>query len=367
MFVYTLLIVLAIIAAVISSSDVIADQNKKIALVSCMGFAALLAACRDMIGGYDVYMYSRYFEGVLSLSAIGNGEIQNIYDYEPLYLFFNMIIKTFTDDKYVLFFVLAILSYGLLYRNVRRHEYAGLVLILMLAKFTLPSYAYLRQFLSLCILWAGLVLLEQEKPYRYLLVVIIASLFHYTAAIAAIAVFFRKKAMPIGIVIAIFTGSFILGQIGGTKILGALIGETTGSEKLTMYSLIEEESTHLLHLIECATVGIFLCIQYKRVSALTPPLYLNLLILYIATTLFTLKDPGMQRIHWFFFIGYAVSVSHFIKLVIRKEKFIIVSLILLYSTALFYKELIVRDEGSYVPYKAFFIEGEHSNKWPELD
>lgn len=367
MFEYVLLLSLATIAAVVSAVDSFSLRVKRNTLGIAFIVAMLMAALRDMIGGYDVYVYALYFKEVPTLWELGGELPKHRFDYEPLYALANVIIKTIWPDKYFLFAVLASVSYLLLYRHIRVHQFAGIVLFLMLTKFTLASYAYVRQFMSLCILWGGLNYLRKDQPYRYVFVVMIATLFHYSAILGLIALVFRSRAMSLPTIIITLMGSFALGQIGGTKVIGLLLGDVLGSEKLSLYSLMEQEATHMLYLAECILISFFIITRYDRLNSVVPPLHLNLMVLYIAVTLFVLKDPTMLRLHWFFYIGYAVSLSHFVQLFHKRETILVVSLIFLYGAGFYYKELTLRDDGDYMPYKSFVEEGTRASQWSSIE
>lgn len=75
-----------------------AANNKKFFILLIVT-AALMTGLRDMIGGYDVYVYTAYFNNLPTIFDIGRlkeFDPKLFYYFEPGYLFLNSLTKTET-------------------------------------------------------------------------------------------------------------------------------------------------------------------------------------------------------------------------------------------------------------------------------
>lgn len=84
-------------------------------LISCV------AGLRDMIGGYDVYIYGEFFDG-LSLKDFEDGSYVMNLLFEKGYTLYCYFIHLFTDNRYVFFFITSIISYLLVSKSMKLCE-----------------------------------------------------------------------------------------------------------------------------------------------------------------------------------------------------------------------------------------------------
>lgn len=356
MFEYILVIGISVVLGVfsLSSNDKKAQQGMLFLFVLFCGF---IVGVRDMIGGYDVYNYVSYFESCPTIDELLNQKkVVPIFQYEPLYFLLNVILKTLFPNKYFLLFATAMISYTFLYLAVKDKKYMGVVLLLLLAKFFIVSFIYIRQFIAIPILWFALTHYgERDKPYRYALWVIIASLFHFSSLIALLILPFRKSYLSQKVIALLLVGSLFLGMIGILKPIGLFLGGTIGDEKLLSYSSAEVAEMHILYLLEALLLGIFLFLQYKTLRNSLSPLYLNIFVFYLVGTLLTLREPALLRLQWFFYWGAAVALpSMFSKFSIKDLRGVLLTLLFIYATAFYFRNVTLRDGGDFLPYKAFF-------------
>lgn len=87
---------------------------------------ALMTGFRDMIGGYDIYIYAWFFEEVPAIDGLfsWSGGTPSVYFYfEPGYLVLNSVVKFFCADTYFYFFTVALLTYFLIGKAFRRYPF----------------------------------------------------------------------------------------------------------------------------------------------------------------------------------------------------------------------------------------------------
>ena len=107
-------------------------------LISCV------AGLRDMIGGYDVYIYGEFFDG-LSLKDFEDGSYVMNLLFEKGYTLYCYFIHLFTDNRYVFFFITSIISYLLVSKSMKLCEEIILFsLFIFFCKYFLMSFVYVR-------------------------------------------------------------------------------------------------------------------------------------------------------------------------------------------------------------------------------
>ncbi|WP_081962170.1 EpsG family protein [Porphyromonas gingivicanis] len=330
-------------------------RNLLFGLVLCCGF---IVGGRDMLGGYDVYNYVNYFDTCPTIMELlsGNSSNRPIFEYEPLYFFLNVLLKSISSNKYFFLFFTAMISYLFLFLAVKNKKYGGIILLLLLAKFFIVSFIYIRQFLSITILWFAFThYLEREKSYRYILWVVVASLFHYSAIVALCIVPFRKVHLKKIYFVIFLSIGLAIGMLGFLKPVGLFLGELSNSEKVLSYSSSDIVDAHWLYLIEVLGVSLLFLIQYNSLKKKISPLHFNTFIFYLFWTALTLKDPGFLRLQWFFYWGFASTIPLMIlNFPIKQVRHLLFSLLCLYAIVFYFRNVTLRDDGAFIPYKAFY-------------
>lgn len=175
-------------------------ENKKYRLISkiCYFIAFIIltvfASLRKIdigIGGTDAYYYINSFINSTELD-INFLNIFNLKQREPFFLLLNYSIRSIVSSYRLYFFVIyGFISYSYLNfisKNFNK-RFISIVIILFLPVFVY-SFSAFRSSISLAVLLFAYTELAREKKMKFLMIVIIASLFHYTALIVAPIIFF---------------------------------------------------------------------------------------------------------------------------------------------------------------------------------
>lgn len=178
-------IILSILGILIISRNIFV--HKKIpALFKVLSFTGMLilSGCRGLDIGNDTPMYIRYFNqlnGLEDLSSYSNR-------FEPCYRLFNCIIAQLNFDGHGLLFISAlitlILMYKLFYKKSKYPWYS--ILMFMFLMFYYNSMCLMRQYIAVSITCIAIIYLSERKRILFILLVILAGLFHTSALVTLV-------------------------------------------------------------------------------------------------------------------------------------------------------------------------------------
>lgn len=345
------------------------DEDKKLSSLyyMCLCLVMLVTSCRDMIGGYDIYIYASYFEEVPSLPSlfldVDNVPLSVLVHFEKGYLLFNSIIKTVFNNKYFFFIASAVLSYILFGKIFIHYNNYILILFLFFSKFFIVGFAYNRQFIAMSILWMSFHLLQTKKITAYILL-FIAITFHIGALITIpFYLLYDKKIKKIWI-LGFYLFCALIGMTSLLYDIQMFAGDVFSITKITeTYTETGEASVHYLYLFECLLLGgMSIVYKNKLVDKNESKMLYNMLVLYIGFVLLTLKSPGMLRLSWFFSLSYFIMLPRLLFLCF-KQRYIVLLILLIYFSVIYFRGVFVRDNGRYIPYKVFFMENPKRNDY----
>lgn len=322
--------------------------------------AFILTGFRDMMGGYDVFVYASFFDSVPTLNSILN--IQT-YDpklfahFEPGYLLINSIIKTLYNNTYFFFFIVALLVYSFVYSTLYRYPFMLFSFFIFVSKFFIVGFVYTRQFIAMSIIWFALKFLEKDKKYVFLVFLFIAASIHYSALTVSLILLIYKWRFSQKILLILFVVSLFLGITPFIKILMSFVNQYMSMDKLDGYAEKAQSVFHIPYFIETSFMA-FMALKYRDKIYQMSPRYVimyNMLVLYIVFSYLTLRDAGVVRFIWYFVIGYLTLFPILIyKLV--KNRWLLIFFIALYFSFVYFRNVTVRDDGSNVPYRTFIFK-----------
>lgn len=340
-----------------SNSTIYVNSNSVIYLLIVMA-VILMTGFRDMLGGYDVFVYAHFFQQVPPLSDIirlAQFDPVLYSHFEPGYLFLNSLIKTINTDKYFLFFVIAVLTYFFVAKSFYRYPLYTTAFLLFFAKFFIVTFVYTRQCIAMGIVWWGIKFLEENRKYIFILILILATSIHYSALVVFPIYIISHWKFSHKCLLSIFVLSLVLGITPFIKWGMNYANGFIGLNKLNGYAETAQSTFHIPYFIETSLLA-FCVLKYRDTLYKNERLgiALNMLILYIIFSFLTLRDSGVVRFIWYFFLGYAVLVPFFLKKII-KDKILIIIIVLTYFGFVYFRNVIIRDGGSNVPYKSIFM------------
>lgn len=334
------------------------SKNKKLALpLLIVGIfsSILVSGFRDMIGGYDIYVYASYYENIKYLG--------NTYSYEYGYYLFNIFLHTVNSNRHFLFFIVASiigLTHFSLAKKLSPKLYA-IVFFIIFCKLYFYSFVYIRQILAVVIIWYSILQLTRGKKGGFLLLVLLASFFHKSAAIFFPLVFINQL---IGrrLMFLLYFSSLLLGMIGSAKVFSIIGGDlkgTTNSIQSGVNYLYGLESMLLFFWL------LYIRIRYQS-GEMKQKVIFNISFFYACFILLTLKDATAVRMSWYFLLAPALLISYDLDSRFRGYQILFFTTIL-YFSLLFFRIMFVWDDGDFIPYKSIFDSEPRNGRWEILE
>jgi len=209
--VFSVSMVLAYISEMNTRAMIASGQRYSVrndwAYVSLIIILALFAGLRTNYN--DTVAYINGFRSASTLAGFfGTADHLNPFK-NPLFLFYQSFLRTFTDNPQILLFTLALLDQMLLVRFFKR--YSDNFVFSVFLYFTLGTFVFslaaLKQVTAMAVLTLAFPYLEKKQWGRFFLVVLTAMLIHTYAMAFAVLPLFREKPWRL------FTFVFIAGTV----------------------------------------------------------------------------------------------------------------------------------------------------------
>ena len=323
-----------------------------------------MVGVRDMIGGFDVYIYAELFERYI-------GEILFTQDIlEKGFLIYFSILQQISTERAFMFIITAMLMIGLhYYCIIRVSPNISVSVFIYFCKFFLYTFVYLRQGLAFGLVWLAITLLLYKRKLLWVLLLgIFAMSFHKTAIVFLPFLFLRDKKISNGLKLIIGLGVFSLVFTGLFDVIIKLLSISIDDEKLNKYSAISG-GVNYLYLIE-GTLLVLLTIFYKEKleSNREKTIISNGLFLFGVIEIASATNDSFARFTWYYFFFLIVGIPLLLNTIVQdKVKYLIKIFILLYFSLVFFRLLILLDAGDFIPYKAFFINSPRNGKWDWME
>lgn len=323
--------------------------------------AILFAGIRDMIGGYDIYIYSEVYEATWE-------EIVLHSPFEQGFKYYFLALKYINDKREFMIFMTSFLMLTLHAITIKRHSsYMFFSLLIYFCKFYLMSFVYFRQGLAMGILWLSIPFIVNRKFLPFLLTSILAFYFHKSSIVFFPLYFianmnFSKKAY---IWIPIATLIFAISPL--SNMLISLVGEELDS-KYAHYT--NKASTfNVFYLIESSVLAYLLVKFRDDLQRHKFGKFLNnALFVYILLSFMAITNATYIRFIWYymFFLVIAIPVFYgFIKS--SQNRMLFKTAIVTYFVALFFRLLILWDGGDMMPYKSIFSDEPRNGMWDFME
>lgn len=195
-----------------------------------------------------------------------------------------------------MFALASIITMTLIVRTVWRWSpsFAFSIAIIVVSGVWYGSFNGVRQYLACAILFAGHRYIIDRKPIRWIVVVLIASLFHVSALVCLLMYFVPTKRTSFPLQAAVFAIG-VVGMFGFASII-EFIETFTGSEGLAEASYVNQRVSLLR--IAFAFVPIILYWLVKNRAAISDTnawFYVNMLAVYAATYLASANSAYIAR------------------------------------------------------------------------
>ncbi|MGQ2091037.1 EpsG family protein [Ornithobacterium rhinotracheale] len=323
----------------------------------------LITGLRDMIGGYDVYIYAEVFE-------VLKGKQLYIYNsFEKGFLTYYYILQQVSTKREFLFFASAIIMYGLHFFVIKKNtENISLSLFIYFCKFFIYSFVYLRQGLAMAVIWLSISLIINRKYLLALLFIGLAFTFHKSSLIFLPYILianrkFNNYQLLLGALVILFLSFTPLGDL-----LKESVVDGVGSDKASEY-MDKNSSANIFYLIEALALFI-LGLKFRTSFYQTPKgiAIFNGFALYVFFTLATLTNASFLRLTWYYFIFLVLAIPYMYNAIkdIKLRNFFKLCLGV-YFGATFIRLLILWDGGDLMPYKSIFQDFNRNGRFEFME
>ena len=338
------------------------DRKSEIGYYLFLIVTILFSGLRDMIGGYDVYIYAEVYESaikqMIEFSAFEIG-------FRWLYYF----LRLFSENRFFMFFVCALIIMSTHFYSVKKNS--NLVyfsLFILFCKFFLMSFVYLRQGIAMGIVWLSISYILKRDFKRFILILLLAFLIHKSSIIFLPIYFIATKKLNQLNMFVIAIAALIISITPLMSYFMTFISESVDNEKVKVY-VSKSGGINLFYLLESLLL-IYLILKFSVQFYLSNKgiMILNGLYLYVLINIIALTNASFIRFGWYYFIFLVLAlpqIFYFIKqLEIRK---LFKAGIYLYYSLLFFRLLIVYDDGDFMPYKTIFQDFDRNSQWEFMD
>ena len=322
-----------------------------------------LAGFRDMIGGYDVYIYAEVYESF-------KGAYLYLYTpFEKGYLTFYYFLQQINESREFLFFATALIMTILHYYSIKKNSNnIGMSLYIYFCKFFLFSFVYMRQGLAMGVIWLAISFLIRKKYFYVLLIVTLTFTIHKSSILFLPFIFIaHKKFSPYQLgLIALIVLFISLTPLSNFFI--SSIADTTDSDKLATYTE-KGGSTNLFYLIE-GGLAIYLAIIFHKYfyKATQTTVIFNGFFIYAVTILAGLTNATFIRFSWYYFIFVVLALPYIYTFIKSNNlKSLYKNLLFIYYALVFFRLLIVYDGGDFMPYKSIFQDFDRNGLWEFME
>lgn len=308
-----------------------AKRNRDIWYKIILWVLILVAGLRYRLGGDSIpYLYCFYNR----IPYLWEFQLEDIFkhQYEPLFLLFNIIIKSLVGKFFIVQIIHASIVNILIFKYFKKHSRFPFlcVLIYFIWMYILFNFEVMRASLSVVIcLFASDFILEKKWLKGYALY-ILAIGFHYSALVMLVIPFlFKLRINKIGYLIlfaSFVAGFWIASRLNNYLFLFELTDSTTTSDKVDLYMSNGDLSNgvdlrgYLLHVIPALLYPIitFKIIKRKKEPGAERLLKLEPLIMIgLMFELITNSILMLYRVAYFFVIYLIICYSELVIHIIR--------------------------------------------------
>jgi hypothetical protein len=307
---------------------------------------------RDMIGGFDVYVYAAVYEGT-------NMSVMLYKPFEYGFRLYYLFLKLFSDNRHFMFFMSALICVAANFLMLKK--YSKLVYVsfyIYFSKFCLMNFVYVRQILAMSILWLSIPYIIKRKPIWFFAIVFLAANIHLSALIFLPMYFLHKIKLSTSKIALVLIVTLIITYSPLGNLLFGFFAESMDNDKMQIYLKKTTSTINVFYFLEILII-VLLIKNFRNKFYLTQKgtIILNGMVFYLCISTMALNNATFVRFGWYpyFFVIIGLSyIYHFIDSKDNKKHFR--TIIFLYFGLLFIRLVIIIDGGDWLPYKAFFLD-----------
>lgn len=308
-----------------------------------------IAGFRDMIGGFDVYIYGEVYEM--------NNLLMFLYpNFEFGFKAYYWVLKLISEKREFMFLISSAVFIGVHSVLLRKWSIAGAIaMFVFFSKFFLYSFVYVRQGIAMVVAFIAIKYLKDKKYRVFALFAVALFFFHKSAVVFAPIIFiahrkFNNVQLVLLTVLILIVGMSPLG--GG---LFSVIADQTQNRKLLKYA-DEDQGVNFLYVMELfilTALALFFRKDFYKEDKTT--VIFNGLLLYVYVITIGLTNATFIRLGWYYFIFMALALGYIFTYIRDKNMKMFFKFCVFFYFAIFYfRQLKVLTAGDLVPYKTIF-------------
>src|SRR5690625_1231772 len=286
----------------------------------------ILSSLRSSDIGTDTKNYLSGF------NSIKYADFDNVYDvvrWEVGYVFLNKISSYLSEHPNIILIITSFIALlGVFYfiyknsTNVILSVYLYLTLYLYFF-----SFNGIRQAIAMSIIVMGLHFIIQRKFISYLIIIILATLFHETSLLLITLYFIYDLKLDFKNIMTIL-GSFLFIFISVEYLIDYILGFSRSLSYIETPELTMERGGLLFPLIN---ISILLFVIYiKNISNINDKqlsFYIYIILLGVLSSILSMKVYKLLRLNYYFLIFYIVAIPYAITFIDNKKRKLVISYI----------------------------------------
>jgi len=333
----------------------ISDDAKNIRMPYVV-FIILLASFigfRDMIGGFDVYIYGEMYETTT----------ERLLKYEPFeigFRYYYMLLRVFSENRYFMFFVTAFIVIIVHFHILKTYsKVVFFALFIYFCKFALMNFVYLRQIIAMCFIWYSIKFIIKRKLILYCFFVFIAFNFHKSSILFFPIYFIYNLKISTLRMLFVLLGTLFVALTPLSLFLFSSLAESADNDKVNVYleaTAGGEAAINFFYFLEIVLI-IIMMLKFRSQFYKTKhgTFIFNGMFAYILISALALTNATFVRFGWYFFIFIIIGMTNIYTYIDdKKQRKIFKHLTFLYFALLYLRLVFLLDGGDFMPYKAFF-------------
>lgn len=322
----------------------------------------LISGFRDMIGGYDVYVYSEIYESSYEFLAVYNL-------FEPGFRLYYLFLRIFSDDRQFMLFMTSLIMMSLMFYNLKKNSpIVYFSVFVLFCKFYLMSFVYLRQGIAMGVIWLSIPFIFEKKYIKFSLIILLAFFLHKSSIIFMPMYFIAHIKLKNINLFVIAVIAFIISLTPLSTLLLENLAESVDDSKVSIY-ISKSGGINFFYLFE-ALVLIILLLKFKAKFYETKwgTLMMNGFFTYIIISVIALTNASFVRFTWYYFIFLAVFLAYIYTFIEdKKSKNAFKLIVFLYFGLLYFRLLFLFDDGDFMPYKTIFEDFNRGGMWEHFE
>ncbi len=303
----------------------------------------LISGLRFNVGiDYNIYSYI-YYHPLSTQAAF----------VEPIYLYVNKILRNLGFSSQSFFLLVSFVTLFFIFRGIKKYStdfYLSLLLYVIIA-FYFESMNLIRQYLALSVFFIAYEYILKKNFFKYLLCIIVASLFHLSVLIMIPFYFILRTKFSRIVLLAFVVISLIFSYINIISFLLKYILMFVSDNKylVYLYNINPAVSNTGLKLIFTNLMCVVFLVFYDRISKKDVNNYIliNFVIIAVIFSNIFINFDVMFRFHLYFYIFIILLIPEFISIFEFRSRFLVgITLCICYSLFTI-KNLFI---ASFLPY-----------------